>query len=71
MAFISSKRKYIRKILSKYNRMICTTFNSHVISRESNDFNKSNSDNVIGNSILPHINIQNESPFNTPVDFIK
>ena len=51
--------------------MICTTFNSHVISRESNDFNKSNSDNVIGNSILPHINIQNESPFNTPVDFIK
>ena len=37
----------------------------HVNISESNNFNTSNSDNVIGNSNLPPINVKTESPFNT------
>ena len=33
--------------------------------------NTSNSDNVIENSNLTHINVQNDSPFNTLITFQK
>ena len=52
-----TKKKQGSKFSFKYNKSICTTSNSHVNSSESNDPNTYNSDNVIGNSNIPRINI--------------
>ena len=49
--------------ISKERRF--TTVKSHVNSNESDNFNASNRVNVIETSNIPHINIQNNSPFNT------
>ena len=43
----------------------CTTVNSHVSGRKSNNPTTSNSDNYIGNSNLPHLNIHTKSSFTT------
>ena len=51
--------------------MIYITLNSHLNSSESNNLNTSNSDNVTGNSNLTHINVKNDSPFNTIITFQK
>ena len=44
---------------------------SHINSNESNNWNTSNSDNLIGNSNLPHSSVKNESSFNTLVNLQK
>ena len=64
MVYTLSRRKQVRNIYYIYNKRICTTVNSHINSNKSNNLNTPNSDNVIGNSNLPHINVQNNSPFN-------
>ena len=71
MEFTLSRRKKGRKILYISKRMRCTTINSHVNSSESDNLNKSNRDNVIGNSNPPRINVQTESTFNTPINLKK
>ena len=71
MAFTSSRRKQGRKILYIYKKMVFNHVNLHINSRESNNLNTLNSDNVIGNSNLPRINVQTKSSFITPVTFQK
>ena len=71
MMFTSSIRKQGSKISYISKKSICNTFNSNVNSIESNHLNTSNSDNVIGNLNLPHINVQNYSTFNTLIIFQK
>ena len=44
---------------------------SYIKSNASNNWNTSNSDNVIGTSNLPHSNVQNYSPVNTLINFQK
>ena len=58
MAFMPSRSKHERKVLSKYKKRRCTLVYSHVNRIKSNILNTSNSDNVIGNSNLPHINVK-------------
>ena len=60
MVFTSPRIKKGRNFSFKSNNRICTTANSHVSSSESNDPNTYNSDNVIGNSNLPRINVYTE-----------
>ena len=64
----ATKKKKGRKISYKSNRIRCITINSHVNSSESNHLNTSNSNNVIGNSNLPCINVQTKRPFSTLVN---
>ena len=64
MVFTLSRRKHVRKVFFRSKKRICTTINSRVNSNKSNNLNESNSDNGIGNSSLPCINVQNESHFN-------
>ena len=71
MAFTPSRSKHERKVLSKSNKRRCIIVNLHVNSRKSNNLNTSNSDNVIGTSKLTHSNVQNDSPFNTLINFQK
>ena len=71
MAFTSSRRKKGRKVFYKSKVIRCTTGNSNVNSSKSNNFNISNSDNVIGNSNLPRVKVQTKSSFNTPITFQK
>ena len=71
MEFVSPRRKHGRKVLRKSKKRIVTTINSHTNSSKSNYLNISNSDNVIGTSNLPHINVQNDSPFNTLITLQK
>ena len=64
MEFTSSRRKKGRNIpyISKKRR--CVTVTSHVNSSESNYPNTYNSDNVIGNSNLPRINVHTKRSSN-------
>ena len=48
----------------KSKKRICNTVISNFNINESNNFNTSNSDNVIGTSNLPHRKITNDNPFN-------
>ena len=65
MVFTSSRRIKGKNISYIYKNKRCTDVNSHVNSSESNHLNASNSDNVIVNSKLPHINVHTKSSFNT------
>ena len=64
MVFTSPRIKQERKVSFKYNNRVCTTVNSHVNSSGSNDMNTHNSDNFIGNSNLPHINVHTKRSLN-------
>ena len=64
MGFTFSRRKHGRKVSYKSKKRRCTTINSHANIRKSDNLNTSNSDDVIGNSKLPHINVQTEILFN-------
>ena len=68
MVFTLSIRKQGRNILYKSINSRCTTMISHVNTNQSNIFNTSNSDNLIGTSNIPHSNVQNDSPGNTRID---
>ena len=61
---MSPKRKQEREVSFKSNKRICTTVNSHIFGSKSNDPNICNSDNVIGNSNLPCINVHTKCSFN-------
>ena len=65
MAFTSSRRKQRSNISYISSKIRCNIINSHINSSESNNPDTSNSDNVIGNPNFPHINVQNDSTFNT------
>ena len=65
MVFTLSRRKNGKKVSYKSKKRICTTVNSHINSSESNNPNTSDSVNIIGDSNLPHINVQTKIPFNT------
>ena len=52
------------KFSYKYKKSRCITVNSQVNSSELNNLNTSKSDNIIGNSNLPHINIHAKSSLN-------
>ena len=67
MVFNSPIRKKGRNVSYISKKRRCTNVNSHVNSSKSNNLIISNSDNVIRTSNLTHTNIQNESPFNTPI----
>ena len=56
MVFTSSRREQGRKVSFNSKKRICITVNSHLNSSESNNSNKSNSDDVIGNLNPPCIN---------------
>ena len=71
MVFTSPRRKQGRKVSFKSNKRRCTTVNSHDNSSESSDPNTYNSDNVIGNSNLPHINVHTERSLNKLVTLQK
>ena len=60
MVFMPPGKKQGRKVSFKSNKRICITVTSHVNSSESNDQNTHNSDNVMGNSNLPRINVHSE-----------
>ena len=65
VVFTLSRRKYGRKVSYNSKKRRCTTVKSHVKSSESNHLNTLNNDNVIGNSNLPHINVNTKGLFNT------
>ena len=71
MTFTLSRRKQGRNIqyISKKSRYITVT--QHINSSESNNPNTYNSDNVIGNSNLPRINIHTVRPSNELVNLHK
>ena len=71
MAFTLSRMKEGRNISYIYKIRRCTAVNSYINISESNNLNASNSDNDIVNQNLPHINVQNDSPFNTLITFQK
>ena len=71
MVFTSPRRKQGRKVSFKYNNRISTTVNSYVNSSKSNDTNKYNSDNVIGNSNLPRVNVYTKLSLNELFDLQK
>ena len=56
-------RKQDRKVLNTSKKNRCTNVKSHIKSIESNNLNKSISDNDIGSSKPIHINVQDDSPF--------
>ena len=64
MKFTLSRRKPGRRILYISKKRICITVTSQVNSNESNNPNTYNSNNVIENSNLPHINVHNECSSN-------
>ena len=61
MMFTLSRKKQGRKVTYKSKKSRCTTYNSHVNSRKSNNPNASNIDNIVVNSNLPHINVKTET----------
>ena len=65
MGYTSSRRKHGRKVLSNSKKRKCTTIISHSNINKSNNLNTSNSDNVIGTTNFPNVNVQNGSSFNT------
>ena len=64
MVFISPRRKQGRKVSFKANKRRCITVNSYFTSSETDNLNTAISDNVTGNSNLPHINVHNKSSLN-------
>ena len=52
------------KVSYKSKKKRCVTINSHVNSGETNNSNTPNSENVIGNSNLTHINFITKIPLN-------
>ena len=64
MVFKLSIRKQGRKVSFKSNKKICITGISDLNSIETNILNTSNSDDVIGNSYPPRINVHTESSLN-------
>ena len=64
MVFTSPRRKQGRKVSFKSNKRICISVNSHFNSSETNNLNTPNSDNVIGNSNLPLINVHTKTSLN-------
>ena len=64
MAFMLSRQKHGEKVFPKYKKRRCTTVTSHVNSIESNDLNTYNSDNFIGKSNLPRINVHTKRSSN-------
>ena len=68
---MSSRGKQGEKVLYKSNNKRCTSVNPHANIKEPIVLNKQNSDNVIGNSNVSHINVQNDSPFNALIYFQK
>ena len=54
---------------SKSKNRRCSTVTSHVHSSESNNPNTFNSDNVVENSKLPHINVHSKRSLNELVTF--
>ena len=71
MVFTSPRRKKGRKVLFKSNRRRYTNVASHVNSSKSNVPNTYNSDNVIGNSKLPRINVYTKRSSNELVTLQK
>ena len=71
MEFTSSRRKKRRKILYISNKRRCITDNLHVNSSKSNNPNTYNSDNDIGNSNLPRINVHTKLSSNKLVTLQK
>ena len=71
MVFMSSKIKQGRKVSFKSNRRICITVNSHFNSSETNHLNASNSNDAIGNSNLPRINVHTKISLNKLMNFQK
>ena len=65
------KTKTCLEGFSKSKRRRCTTVTSHVDSSESNDLNTYNSDNFIGNSNIPRINIHTKRSSNELVTLQK
>ena len=71
MVFKLSIRKQGRKVSFKSNKKICITGISDLNSIETNNLNTSNSDDVIGNSYPPRINVHTESSLNKLPTFQK
>ena len=61
MVFMSPRRKQVRKVLYYPKKRRYNTVISHVNSNESNNWNISNSDNLILASNLPRSSVQNDS----------
>ena len=71
MVFKLSIRKQGRKVSFKSKKKICITGISDLNSIETNNLNTSNSDDVIGNSYPPRINVHTESSLNKLLTFQK
>ena len=71
MEFTSSRQKHGQDIFLKSKKRRYTTVTSYVNSSESNDINTYNSDNFIGNSNLPCINVHTKRSSNELVTFHK
>ena len=71
MVFTLSWGKQGQKVLYYSKKRICPDVISNTNRNKSNKLNISNSENVIGTSNLPHINVQNDSPFNTLINLQK
>ena len=69
--FMLSRRKQGRNISYISKKRICNNVNSHVNSSESNNLNTSKSDNVIGSTDLPRINVHDKISFDTIIMFQK
>ena len=71
MVFTPYIIKHQRKYSYNYNKRRCNTVNSHINNIKLNHSNTLNSDNIIGNSYLTHINVQNKSSFNAIITLKK
>ena len=65
MVFTPYRWKHERKFAYKSKKRRYTTVNWHINSSKSNNPNTSNCYNVVGNSNLPHINVQTGSSSDT------
>ena len=68
---MSPRIKQGGEVSLNYNKRICTNVTSHVNSSKSNDPNTYTSDNIIGNSNLPRINVHIKRSSNELVTFQK
>ena len=67
MGYTFSSEKQGKMVLYKFNKIRYNIVISYINSNESNSFNTSMIDNVIGDSNLPHKNVQNYVPFSSIV----
>ena len=65
------KKKQGKKVSFTSKRKICITVNPHFNSSEKYNPKSSNSNNVIGNSNLPRINVHTESSLNILINLQK